>query len=76
MPNITWTKNGQDINRNMGQVNLRKWAIVLEELVTKDSGHYTCRICNIHGCIEHTTRLDVIGEWEINKKKMFMQSNT
>lgn len=62
-PNITWTKDGGEINRNVGKVTFRKWAIVLEDLVPKDSGHYTCELCNVFGCIKHRTRLDVKGTY-------------
>lgn len=62
MPNITWTKDGAPILRSMGEVTYRKWAIILEDLVPKDSGHYTCFVCNIYGCVNYTTRLDVTGK--------------
>lgn len=61
-PNITWTKDDEMISRTMGNVQKRKWAIILEDLTPKDNGRYKCRICNIYGCIEHTTRLDVKGK--------------
>lgn len=63
MPNITWTKDDQPIVRSMGVVSLRKWGIVLEELVPKDSGNYTCTICNYKGCINFTTTLRVKGKF-------------
>ncbi|XP_031617261.1 fibroblast growth factor receptor homolog 1-like isoform X2 [Contarinia nasturtii] len=56
-PNITWTKNNEEIVRHMGTVQYKKWAIILEDLTTKDAGDYTCKLCNIHGCIDHTTKL-------------------
>lgn len=61
-PNITWTKDSATINRRIGQVHYRKWAIVLEELMQTDSGDYTCHVCNVHKCINYTTRLEVKGE--------------
>lgn len=61
-PNITWTKDSNEIVRNNGKVQIRKWAIILEDLTPKDSGNYTCKLCNIHGCIEHTTHLQVLGK--------------
>lgn len=60
-PTIEWTKDGEKINRRIGEVHYRKWAIILEDLVPADSGHYTCRVCNIHKCISYTTRLEVKG---------------
>ncbi|XP_031618844.1 fibroblast growth factor receptor 3-like isoform X2 [Contarinia nasturtii] len=56
-PNITWTKNNEEIVRHMGTVQYKKWAIILEDLTPKDAGDYTCKLCNIHGCIDHTTKL-------------------
>lgn len=61
-PNITWTKNDRPISRSMGTVKSQKFAIVLEDLVPKDSGNYTCNVCNTHGCINYTIKLDVNGE--------------
>lgn len=60
-PTITWTKDDKPIIRNMGTVKNRQYAIVMEDLVTKDSGNYTCNVCNIHGCINYTIRMDVKG---------------
>lgn len=62
VPNITWTKDNEKIVRSMGSVKYAKWSIVLEDLVPKDSGKYTCHVCNGHGCIDFTTQLEVKGE--------------
>lgn len=62
MPNVTWTKDDNEIVRNMGKVQIKKWAIILEDLTPKDKGQYTCKLCNIHGCIAHTTQLEVTGD--------------
>lgn len=59
VPNITWTKDDEKIVRSMGSVKYAKWSIVLEDLVPKDSGKYTCHVCNSHGCINFTTKLEV-----------------
>lgn len=61
-PTIEWTKNGLPIDRKMGKVQYNKWAILLEDLVPDDSGYYTCKICNIHNCINFTTKLEVEGK--------------
>lgn len=45
-------------------MQLRKWAIIVEDLTQDDIGIYTCKICNIHGCIDHSTKLDVTGKWQ------------
>lgn len=74
-PNITWTKDGSPISRSMGQVTYRKWGIILEDLVPKDSGQYTCTLCNIHGCINFTAKLDVKGKFLLNKKIFKLEIN-
>ena len=61
-PTIEWTKDGRQIDRKMGQVQYSKWAITLEDLIEDDSGAYTCKICNIHNCINFTTKLEVKGK--------------
>uniref|UniRef100_A0AAG5CXG3 receptor protein-tyrosine kinase n=1 Tax=Anopheles atroparvus TaxID=41427 RepID=A0AAG5CXG3_ANOAO len=58
-PNITWTKDGREIDRTMGQAKKVNWAIVLEDLVPQDSGLYNCLVCNRVGCINFTTKLEV-----------------
>ncbi|XP_055299555.1 fibroblast growth factor receptor homolog 1-like isoform X3 [Sitodiplosis mosellana] len=62
-PNITWTKDSNQLMRTNGKVQFRKWAIILEDLTPKDTGHYTCKVCNIHGCIEHSTHVEVIDRF-------------
>jgi fibroblast growth factor receptor 2 len=61
-PTIEWTKDGKPIDREMGQVQKSKWGISLEDLIPSDSGSYTCKICNIYGCIDFTSKLEVTGE--------------
>lgn len=60
--NITWTKNSTKIDRNDGRVDVRKWAIFIEDLTEKDSGAYGCKVCNLHGCVNHTVQLQVQGK--------------
>lgn len=63
-PNITWYKNGQTPpERQLGGISMARWALTLEDLITQDSGNYTCKVCNIMGCIEFTFTLDVIGNY-------------
>ncbi|KAK9496951.1 hypothetical protein O3M35_012851 [Rhynocoris fuscipes] len=59
IPNITWFKNGAVPKRNLGSVKYNKWSLMLEDLVTSDSGNYTCRVCNEFGCIEYTFKVFV-----------------
>lgn len=63
VPNITWYKNDKTpVERNLGSIKTSRWQIMLEDLVTTDSGNYTCVVCNIKGCINFTYKLEVIGK--------------
>lgn len=59
-PNVTWTKDGGPIQRLWGQVRYGEWSVLIEELVTDDSGNYTCNVCNALGCVNFTTKVEVI----------------
>lgn len=61
-PTVEWTKDGNKIERKMGQVQYNKWIVTLEDLIPDDSGSYKCKVCNIHNCIEHTTKVEVSGK--------------
>jgi fibroblast growth factor receptor 2 len=61
-PTIEWSKDGKPIERAMGQVQSGKWSISLEDLIPSDSGSYTCKICNVHGCINFTAKVEVTGK--------------
>lgn len=61
-PNITWTKYGAPPSRQIGRIKYSRWSIVLEDVVTSDSGNYTCLVCNSEGCIEYTFEVDIIGK--------------
>jgi fibroblast growth factor receptor 2 len=61
-PTIEWTKDGKPIDRAMGQVQYGKWGISIEDLIPTDSGAYTCKICNIHGCVNFTSKVEVTGK--------------
>ena len=37
----------------------------MEDLTVKDSGDYTCIVCNVLGCINFTFRVVVIGEYAL-----------
>ncbi|XP_050546487.1 fibroblast growth factor receptor homolog 1-like isoform X2 [Daktulosphaira vitifoliae] len=61
LPNITWFKDGiNPPQRKLGIIRYSQWAIVLEDLVTTDSGNYTCNVCNEYGCIDFTYKVEVI----------------
>ncbi|XP_070149277.1 fibroblast growth factor receptor homolog 1 isoform X2 [Polyergus mexicanus] len=59
-PNITWLKNNEEPKRDLGTAIRMKWTLRLEDLVPKDSGNYTCVVCNHLGCINHTFKVDII----------------
>uniref|UniRef100_A0A8D8VDX5 receptor protein-tyrosine kinase n=1 Tax=Cacopsylla melanoneura TaxID=428564 RepID=A0A8D8VDX5_9HEMI len=58
-PNITWTKDDKAIERHLGDVKYKKWAIVLEDLTTEDQGLYKCDVCNSEGCINFTFNVGI-----------------
>ncbi|KAJ8709066.1 hypothetical protein PYW07_008892 [Mythimna separata] len=59
-PNITWYKNrSTPISRVFFQPSYGKWSMALDELTKADNGNYTCVVCNILGCIEHTSVLHI-----------------
>lgn len=35
--------------------------MALDELTKADNGNYTCVVCNVLGCIEHTSVLHIQG---------------
>ncbi|EFN76272.1 Fibroblast growth factor receptor-like protein 1 [Harpegnathos saltator] len=59
-PNITWLKNNEEPRRDLGTVIRTKWTLRLEDLVPKDSGNYTCIVCNYLGCIKHTFKVEIM----------------
>ncbi|XKL68838.1 hypothetical protein PGB90_006607 [Kerria lacca] len=60
-PNITWFKDGFTPERNSGAtIHYKKWTMEMEECTTQDIGNYTCVVCNVHGCLNHTFRVDII----------------
>ncbi|XP_077290704.1 fibroblast growth factor receptor homolog 1-like [Arctopsyche grandis] len=71
-PNITWLKNDVIPLRELGVIKYSRWTMTLEDLVTKDSGNYTCLICNKFGCIDFTFKLDVIER--LNHKPVLTQA--
>jgi Immunoglobulin I-set domain len=62
-PNITWTKDRGMIARSMEEPLYKGYILVLKNLVPKDSGAYDCKVCNKLGCINYTTKLEVLGEF-------------
>lgn len=62
-PNITWLKNGEVPKRMLGEIKLHPYALYMEDVVTSDSGEYTCIVCNVLGCINFTYTVDVVGKY-------------
>ena len=61
-PNITWYKNGKEPKREH-RINMNKWTLRMDEVNMQDSANYSCVVCNGLGCISHTFKIDVVGEY-------------
>ncbi|XP_054004822.1 fibroblast growth factor receptor homolog 1-like isoform X2 [Hylaeus anthracinus] len=59
-PNITWLKNNEEPKRMLGTYLVSKWTFRVEDLVPEDSGNYTCVVCNYLGCINRTTKVEIV----------------
>lgn len=62
-PNITWYKDNQVLTSHLGRIQFDHWSLILEKLVSGDSGNYKCLVCNVLGCIAFNYTVDVIGEY-------------
>lgn len=65
-PNVTFTKNSETITDT--RVNRAQWYILIENLQPSDAGYYTCNVCNVVGCISHSTKLEVQDRFSRNLK--------
>lgn len=61
-PTIKWTKDGKEVQRKLGHARFTKWTMTLDELISDDSGSYTCTICIDFNCINFTTLVEVVGK--------------
>ncbi|XP_044741041.1 fibroblast growth factor receptor homolog 1-like [Chrysoperla carnea] len=59
-PNITWYKNGKEPTRQLGDFRRQKWMLIIEDIVTHDTGNYTCVLCNEWGCINFTYNVEIV----------------
>lgn len=55
-PNVTWSKDGEELNR-VG--DMHPGTLFVPDLQTRDAGNYTCNVCNTIGCITFTTQLRI-----------------
>lgn len=60
LPNVTWLKNNEE-PKVVRRISITKWALRVDESIVADGGNYTCIVCNHLGCIDHTFKVDVIG---------------
>ncbi|XP_002741403.1 fibroblast growth factor receptor 3-like [Saccoglossus kowalevskii] len=63
-PRINWLKNHQEMdasNIRIDKVRIKKWSLILEDLLPSDSGLYTCIVGNQYGSINATYELEVIA---------------
>ncbi|CAG9855416.1 unnamed protein product [Phyllotreta striolata] len=64
LPNITWFKEDKTPpTRKLGDIKTGHWSLTLEDLVSADSGNYTCLVCNVLGCINHTFEVNVVERY-------------
>lgn len=68
-PNITWLKNEEEPRRQLGEFKIQHWTLSMEDVVTSDSGRYTCMVCNELGCIHFTYIVEVVGKYGKNVVK-------
>ncbi|XP_068085907.1 fibroblast growth factor receptor 3 [Anabrus simplex] len=59
-PNVTWYVNDKLPVRKYGSIRYGRWSLLLEDLVTSDSGNYTCVVCNSEGCINFTFKVGIV----------------
>ncbi|KAB0801376.1 hypothetical protein PPYR_05730 [Photinus pyralis] len=63
VPTITWKINDKEPKRHLGSIKYGPWSLTLEDLVTGDTGTYTCNVCNKLGCISHNYTVEVIERY-------------
>ncbi|XP_049276749.1 fibroblast growth factor receptor homolog 1-like isoform X2 [Anopheles funestus] len=69
IPHISWQKDGQEYRDNS-----YKSTIVFKQLMPTDAGTYVCVVCNVHGCVNSTTELEVVESGEL--EPAYIQHNT
>ncbi|CAH0562089.1 unnamed protein product [Brassicogethes aeneus] len=63
-PKISWYKyDNPKIVRKLGNFKVGNYHATLEDLIVDDNGNYTCKVCNVLGCINFTFVLEVIERY-------------
>ncbi|CDW53260.1 fibroblast growth factor receptor [Trichuris trichiura] len=68
-PQVIWYKNGVEITPEMERrlgYHIKKWSLILPDLVPSDAGTYTCKVFNKYGEISHNYTVTVVGEFSAN----------
>ncbi len=66
-PNITWLKNGREIEHN-GRIKVQGERLIISQTDTRDSGYYQCRAENEAGMAQGIARLYIIPSGKHLKK--------
>ncbi|KHJ44748.1 immunoglobulin domain protein [Trichuris suis] len=62
-PQVIWYKNGVEITPEMERrfgYHIKKWSLILPDLVPSDAGTYTCKVFNKYGEISHNYTVTVV----------------
>uniref|UniRef100_A0A1S4GGZ1 receptor protein-tyrosine kinase n=1 Tax=Anopheles gambiae TaxID=7165 RepID=A0A1S4GGZ1_ANOGA len=68
-PHVSWLKDGAEYRDNS-----YKSTIVFKQLLPTDAGTYVCNVCNVYGCVNATTVLEVVESGE--HEPAYIQHNT
>lgn len=66
-PKIQFTKDGALITRATGPIYIQQNSLRIQNLNINDSGIYICHACNNHGCINHTTKVEIFEDTPIKR---------
>ncbi|CAH0556084.1 unnamed protein product [Brassicogethes aeneus] len=65
-PKISWYKNdNRKVIRKLGNFKVSKYHATIEDLIVDDNGNYTCKVCNVLGCISYSFILEVIDRYPL-----------
>lgn len=65
LPQVTWTKNGANLNLNPGDTGGRigmtsQFTLIINDIINSDEGYYMCHASNVLGEARNATVVDVI----------------